>query len=114
MRGRPSVTARESHFPGLELRQIEDVVDKPGERATAVEHDVQRFHLPVGQRPLFAPHEDLHVAEDASQGIAQVVSDVRNEIFFKLIKLAQFLGHGIELPRELAQFVLPRVDDAVA
>ena len=86
---------RQFQPPGLDLRQIEQVVDQRQQVFPALADDVQALAHLVVSGQFLAPSQDLDVAQDAVQGGAQFVAHVRQEGAFRLVGGGRFLRQSL-------------------
>src|SRR5262245_15703803 len=86
--GRQSKTTQvELHPPGLDLREVEDVVDQ-GEQVTAsAEHAVERFKVLLERLGVLPQH--LGYADDSVERRAQLVAHVGQELRLMLARLGK-------------------------
>src|SRR3989449_6340813 len=121
-RGRQVERARlELHAAGLDLREVEDVVDEREQMATR-RHDVLKILFLFGVE--FAEHpleEDLREADDRVERGPQLVRHIRQELRLVaarrrelLVWPCQLLAHPVEVRREGAELVAVRDLDATS
>ena len=88
----------------LHLRQVENVVDEPGQ-AFALLHDDTQELAALLDRQVGVVVDDLAEGTDGSERRAQLVADGRDEIVLELVQLletlvrrSQLFSRGLELP----------------
>jgi hypothetical protein len=90
------------HLPGLDLREVEHVVDQPGQPVRLAHDDLQEVS-PLVLGEVGRVEQDLRERADRGQRRAQLVADGRDELVLQLVELAQALVRVAQLRRGLLQ-----------
>ena len=86
------------HPPGLDLGQIENVVDQGEQVAARAEHSIKRFEILIEALGILAQH--LGDADDGVKRRAQLVAHVGEELRFVLTRLGKLAAFILDFIKE--------------
>ncbi len=98
------------HLAGLDLREVEDVVDQTEQVLGVVIDAPEAVGLGVGERSLSASEHGVGEAEDDRQGGAELVAHVREELALELGGDPQLAVLPLDLGLLIGQAVVGRLE----